>query len=101
MIAGYGTLVVLDPATGRVLREIPDPGLINTVAVTVDGRFALSGLADEDVHLWDLDQGQRLRVIEGHRGQVFGMALSADARQLLVTELDYTRCLELDWEYEW
>lgn len=101
VIAGYGTLVVLDPATGRVLREIPDPGLINTVVVTVDGRFALSGLADEDVHLWDLDQGQRLRVIEGHRGQVFGMALSADARQLLVTELDYTRCLELDWEYEW
>ncbi|MFF2324878.1 MULTISPECIES: WD40 repeat domain-containing serine/threonine protein kinase [unclassified Streptomyces] len=101
VIAGYGTLVVLDPATGRVLREIPDPGLINTVVLTLDGRFAVCGLADEDVHLWDLDQGLRLRVLEGHRGQVFGLALSADARRLLVAELDYVRCLELDWDYEW
>lgn len=101
VIAGYNTLVVLDPATARVLREIPDPGLVNSVALTVDGRFALTGLADEDVHVWDLDQGRRLRVLEGHRGQVFGLALSADARRLLVTELDYTRCLELDWDYAW
>jgi len=101
VIAGYGTLVVLDPATGRVLREIPDPGLVNSLVLTSDGRFALTGLTDEDVHVWDLDEGRRLRVLEGHRGQVFGLALSSDARRLLVAELEYVRCLELDWDYTW
>jgi WD40 repeat protein len=101
VIAGFDTLVVLDPATGRVLREIPDPGLVNALTLTPDGRFALTGLADEDVHVWDLDQGQRLRVLEGHRGQIFSLALSADARRLLVAGVDYVRCLELEWDYEW
>ncbi|MFI1094010.1 protein kinase [Streptomyces sp. NPDC020917] len=101
VIAGFGTLVVLDPATGRVIREIAEPGLVNSLALTSDGRFALTGLADEDVHVWDLHEGQRLRVLEGHRGQVFGIALSSDARRLLVAELEYVRCLELDWDFAW
>ncbi|MFF8908646.1 WD40 repeat domain-containing serine/threonine protein kinase [Streptomyces olivaceoviridis] len=101
VIAGYGTLVVLDLATGRVLREIRDPGLINALTLTSDGRFALAGLAHQEVHVWDLDQGRRLRVLSGHQGQVFGLALSADARHLLAAGVDSVRCWELDWDYDW
>ncbi|CAM5713983.1 WD40 repeat domain-containing serine/threonine protein kinase [Streptomyces canarius] len=101
VIAGYGTLVVLDLAMGGVLREIRDPGLVNALTLTSDGRFALAGLAHQEVHVWDLDQGRRLRVLSGHQGQVFGLALSADARHLLAAGVDSVRCWELDWDYDW
>ncbi|MEV5175356.1 serine/threonine-protein kinase [Streptomyces flaveolus] len=101
VIAGYGTLAVLDLATGRVLQEMPDPGLINALTLTSDGRYALAGLAHQEVHVWDLDQARRLRVLAGHREQVFGLALSADARHLLAVGVDFMRCWELDWDYGW
>jgi WD40 repeat protein len=101
VIAGYRTLAVLDLDTGRVLQQIPDPGLINVLTLTSDGRFALAGLADQEVHVWDLEQARRLRVLAGHRGQIHGLALSTDARHLLAADVGSVRCWELDWDYDW
>jgi WD40 repeat protein len=101
VIAGFDTLVVLDLVTGRVLQNLPDPGLIFSLTLTADGRFALTGLAHQEVHVWDLDEGRRLRVLAGHHGQVHGLALSADAHLLLAAGVDSVRCWELDWDYSW
>jgi WD40 repeat protein/serine/threonine protein kinase len=56
---------------------------VTSVAMTVDGRFALSGSLDETLKLWDLASGLCLRTIEGHSGYVRSVGLSDDGRLAL------------------
>jgi len=58
-------------------------GGINSVALSADGRLALSGGHDRTVRLWELDSGRCLRTLEGHTDLVFSVALSADGRLAL------------------
>jgi WD40 repeat protein len=39
---------------------------VNAVAVTADGRRAVSASADQTLRLWDLANGQTIRTFEGH-----------------------------------
>ena len=39
---------------------------MSSVAVSADGRLALSGSADHTVKIWDLATGQELRTLAGH-----------------------------------
>ncbi|MGD2217618.1 MAG: hypothetical protein PVJ64_12760, partial [Gemmatimonadales bacterium] len=44
---------------------------VGAVAVTPDGRRAISGSADGTLALWDLERGERLRTLEGHAGGLY------------------------------
>src|SRR5262249_9419508 len=44
---------------------------INAVAITSDGRFALSGSHDRTLKLWDLQTGQLIRSFIGHTDTVY------------------------------
>jgi WD40 repeat protein len=39
---------------------------VNAVAVTADGRRAVSASADQTLRLWDLANGQTIRTFGGH-----------------------------------
>src|SRR5262249_7198499 len=56
---------------------------VNAVAVTADGRRALSGSGDETLRWWDLATGRCLRVLEGHTYGVDAVAVTADGRRAL------------------
>ncbi|MBI4871521.1 MAG: WD40 repeat domain-containing protein, partial [Candidatus Riflebacteria bacterium] len=58
-------------------------GPVNAVAMTVDGRFGISGSSDGTVRLWELDSGQCLRILEGHVGSVAAVAVTPDRRLAL------------------
>ena len=77
---------------------------VRAVAMTADGRRALSGSADKTLRLWDLDSGHCLRTFEGHRDSdcVTVLAVTPDGRRALfgsadnklrLWDLDSDRCL--------
>ncbi len=65
-------------------------GWVWAVAVTPDGRYALSGSDDGTVKVWDLESGQLLRSLEGHIDGVNAVAVTPDGRYALSGSDDRT-----------
>lgn len=55
-------------------------GRVDTVQVSADGRFAVTGGWDATVRYWDLATGRCLRLMTGHTHPVLGVDLTADGR---------------------
>ncbi|MFI0482938.1 tetratricopeptide repeat protein [Actinomadura sp. 9N215] len=53
---------------------------VATVAITPDGRRALSGSGDRSVRYWDLETGECLRRLTGHTDSVPSVAITGDGR---------------------
>ena len=72
-------------------------GEVESVALTPDGRRALSGSRDNTLRLWDLETGACLQTLEGHTGWVHSVALTPDGRRALSGSRDNTlRLWDLD-----
>jgi WD40 repeat protein/serine/threonine protein kinase len=86
-----------DLESGDELRSWP--GRTNrSVAVSADGRLALSGsVSDGMVRLWELATGRELRRFKGHMSWVLGLAFSDSGRHALSASADGTvRLWEVD-----
>jgi WD40 repeat protein len=72
---------VWNAQTGELLRTMTGhTDFVTTVAVTSDGRTAVSGSSDFTVRTWDLQTGAETLVMGGHTGQVRSIALAAEGR---------------------
>jgi hypothetical protein len=60
------------------------------VAMSADGRLALSGSSDRRVKVWDVESGSCLAILEGHTHWVSSVALSSDGRYALSGSFDKT-----------
>ena len=56
-------------------------GWVYAVAVTGDGRRAVSGAWDRTVRVWDLEAGAAVHALPGHDGGVTAVAVTADGRR--------------------
>jgi small GTP-binding protein len=65
-------------------------GPVRSVAISPDGRLALSGSADNTVRVWRVESGCSLRVLEGHSDSVWSVAWSPDGRLALSGSADKT-----------
>jgi eukaryotic-like serine/threonine-protein kinase len=64
--------------------------LVWSVAISPDGRTALSGSHDKTLKLWELATGKELRTFTGHTGPVNSVAIARDGRTALSGSSDNT-----------
>ncbi len=70
---------------------------MNGVAVTSDGRFAVSASSDDTLKVWGLDTGEAHRTLKGHTDGVSGVAVTSDGRFAVSASYDDTlKMWELD-----
>jgi len=60
------------------------------IAVSEDGRIAVSAASDKTLKVWDLASGRELRTLEGHSERVYCAALSGDGRLAVSASHDKT-----------
>jgi WD40 repeat protein/serine/threonine protein kinase len=94
------------PAEGRWWHAALPAGWSGTaVAVTDDGRAALTGGADGLLRLWDLPGARLLRTVPAHRHRVDAVALSGDGRLALSGSSDHRAVLRMlptdRWRAPW
>jgi WD40 repeat protein len=91
-----GKMIVWDRESGRELLTIKAPGDPETLAVSPDGRFVLSGghtiihgYSDiiteeyEALILWDLKTGKKLREFKAHEKEVASAVFSPDGKYIV------------------
>ena len=80
ILAGQGVTVrAWEPATGREVFKLSGHNdAVRSLAVSSDGKRAISGGDDRTIRVWDLERGREIHRFTKHRASVTGVALSAD-----------------------
>ena len=83
--ASFGTIRIWNVRTGRLVRTlnpVHSRKSVNTLAVSPDSSILASGGDDNNVILWDLKTGRRMRTIPAHKGGINAIAFSSDGQNL-------------------
>ena len=81
----------LDAPGGALVRTlVGHSDSVLAVAVTADGKRAVSTSMDKTLKVWDLQTGRLLRTLEGHTDYVWAVAMTADAKRAVSTSKDKT-----------
>lgn len=94
---GGATLCLWDMETGETVRDFrghkigPHCGVM-TVAISPDGKRALSGSVSDDntVRLWELETGKQLHCFTGHEDYVYSVAFLPDGKRAVSGGYDHT-----------
>jgi WD40 repeat protein/serine/threonine protein kinase len=82
-VGSQAPAIKLPEIVGEMRRLMGHAGPVAAVAMSSDGRLAVSASADGSVRLWDVDAGKEVRQYEGAVGEMKAVALSADGRRIL------------------
>ena len=95
------TIQLWDLKKGERIRRPGDESSTNVhaVAISPDGRWALSGGQDSIVRLWDVASGQKLQELPDHSGWLGAPAFSFDGRMALSFSLGPDKSIRL-WKWE-
>jgi WD40 repeat protein len=79
-------------APGGALRRtlVGHSSFVVGVAMSADGRKAVSASHDRTLKVWALESGRLLHTLEGHAGEVMQVAVSADGRRAVSASNDRT-----------
>jgi WD40 repeat protein/GTPase SAR1 family protein len=85
--------VAPEPTEQQALTLAGHTGSVYGVALSGDGRRALSGAGNGTVRVWDVESGRCVRVLRGHAGNVLGVALSHDGLRAISGSEDGMMCV--------
>jgi WD40 repeat protein len=90
LLVTAGTLVAapVEEKVGEIRRFEGHTDLARCVAVSPDGKLALSGGHDKTIRLWDLQTGKPVWSVTAHNGDVRSVAFSPDGKQALSSGQD-------------
>jgi WD40 repeat protein len=81
----------LTPPGGRLLCTLSGHSdSVRAVAVTADGKRAISGSWDKTLKLWNLETGEELFTLKGHSHLVSAVAVTADGKRAISGSWDKT-----------
>jgi WD40 repeat protein len=81
----------LTPPGGPLIRTLQGhTSGVRAVAVTPDGRRAVSGSDDHTLKVWDLERGEELATLQGHTSWVSAVAVTPDGRRAVSASGDDT-----------
>ena len=83
--ASFGTIRIWNVRTGRLVRTlnpVHSKKSVNTLAVSPDSSILASGGSDNNLILWDLKTGRRMRTIPAHKAAVNSIAFSNDGQTI-------------------
>lgn len=89
ILLGPDTLVEFEDDAQPFPVDAADEPAVTALALSADGRRALSGRADGTLRWCDLETG-RASVLQGHSGRVTAVALTPDGRHGLSSSADGT-----------
>lgn len=98
LLVGYadGAVSLLDLHTGDVAWSGRHGGPVNAIAVTPDGRVAVSGADDGAVLVWDVPTGRVVHTLRGHTRSVRAVAVSPDGKAVVSGSADRSARLWVD-----
>jgi WD40 repeat protein len=80
-----GCLTLWEATTGRPLHSFGGQegflGFANALALSDDGRYALTAGPEDVIRLWDVTAGREIRKLVGHSSWVFSLAFSRDGKR--------------------
>jgi WD40 repeat protein len=85
------------PGTALIRTLEGHSAAVNCVALSPDGRRAVSASEDNTLKVWDLETGRELRTLKGHSDSVAGVAVSPNGQRAVSASWDYTVKL---WDLE-
>ena len=68
---------------GQLRQFVGHTGNIRGIAVTSDGKRAISASMDQTLKVWDLETGKEIRTITGHTSWCWDVAISKDDKEAL------------------
>lgn len=81
----------LDPPGGALLRTLEGHSdWVRGVALSGEGRLAVSASDDNTLKVWEVESGRLLRTLVGHSDVVNGVAVSGDGRRAVSASADQT-----------
>jgi WD40 repeat protein len=90
----YGFIYVWEVSTGKMLRELRaidvHQNAIRALAFTPDGLCIVSGSADSNLVIWDIESGKPGCTLYGHAGRVNSVAVTSDGHYILSGSGDRT-----------
>ncbi len=85
-------LRIWDIETGNLDREFSTSHIeqVNALAITSDGKLAVTGSMDTTLKVWDLWKSKKLHTLNGHQAAVVAVSLTDDGSKVLSASRDYT-----------